>query len=186
MKRNRKIKILAISGSLRSTASNALVIREIVNNAPDHVAFDVYQEMASLPAFDDSLEPPDAVLSWRRQLAEADGVLICSPEYAFGVPGALKNAIDWTVGSGELVNKPLALITAASSGDKAHAAWLQIFTALSADIPTGGELLIPFIRTKFNERGEVSDAATREAIFNTVRALLQSVEVNEGAADRIG
>ncbi len=77
------------------------------------------KSLASLPAFDDSGEETAAVTGWRRQLAEADGVLICSPEYAFGIPGALKNAIDWTVRSGDLVNKPLALITAASGGDKA-------------------------------------------------------------------
>lgn len=110
--------------------------------------------------------------------------MICSPEYAFGVPGALKNAIDWTVRSGELVNKPLALITAASGGDKAHAAWLQIFSALSADIPNKGALLIPFIRTKFNEKSEVSDVATKEAILNTVQALIQTIEQKASAVNR--
>jgi NAD(P)H-dependent FMN reductase len=173
---NKKIKILAISGSLRATSSNSLLINEIIKWAPASVEITICQSLATLPAFDDSMEPSASVIAWRRQLAEADGVLICSPEYAFGVPGALKNSIDWTVGSGELVNKPVALITAASSGDKAHAAWLQIFSALSSDIPAGGALLIPFIRTKFNEKGEVSDTATKEAILNTLQALIQTIE----------
>ena len=180
---NKKIKMLAVSGSLRATSSNALLIREIQKWLPANVAFTLYEGLATLPAFDDSMEPSESVIAWRSQLTEADGVLICSPEYAFGVPGALKNAIDWTVGSGELVNKPVALITAASSGDKAHAAWLQIFSALSADIPAGGALLIPFIRTKFNEKGEVSDVATKEAMLKTLQALIQTIEQKAATPD---
>jgi len=180
---NRKIKILAVSGGIRPTSTNALLVKEIQRWAPAHVEITIYQELATLPAFDDG-EAPESVNDWRRQLTAADGVLICSPEYAFGVPGALKNAIEWTVRSSELVNKPLALITAASGGDKAHAAWLQIFAALSANIPPGGDLLIPFIRTKFNEKGEVSDVATKEAILKTVQALIQTIEQKASAADQ--
>jgi len=173
---NKKINLIAVSGSLRATSSNTLLIQEIQKWVPSNVELTMYQQLATLPAFDDSVEPSESVIAWRRLLAEADGVLICSPEYAFGIPGALKNAIDWTVGSGELVNKPLALITAASSGDKAHAAWLKIFSALSSSIPTNGALLIPFIRTKFNEKGEVSDAATKESVLRVLQALIQAIE----------
>jgi chromate reductase, NAD(P)H dehydrogenase (quinone) len=173
---DKKRTILAVSGSLRSNSSNALIIKEIQKWVPQHITFTIYQDMATLPAFDDSMETPEPVVAWRRLLAVADGVLICSPEYAFGIPGALKNAMDWTVGSGELVNKPLVLVTAATGGDKAHAAWLQIFTALSANIPDGGSLLIPFVRSKLNEKGEVSDVATREALQSILRVLINSIE----------
>ncbi|AEW02451.1 hypothetical protein A4D02_00410 [Niastella koreensis] len=179
---NRKIKILSVSGGIRPTSSNALLVKEIQKWAPENVEISIYQGLATLPAFDDG-PASETVNDWIRQLTEADGVLICSPEYAFGVPGALKNAIEWTVRSGELVNKPLALITAASSGDKAHAAWLQIFSAISSDIPPGGALLIPFIKTKFNEKGEVSDVAIKEAILKTVQALIQCIEQKASAAD---
>jgi NAD(P)H-dependent FMN reductase len=173
---NKKRTILAVSGSLRSNSSNTLIIKEIQKWIPQHITFTIYQDMATLPAFDDSMETPEPVIAWRRLLATADGVFICSPEYAFGIPGALKNAMDWTVGSGELVNKPLVLVTAATGGDKAHAAWLQIFTALSANIPDGGSLLIPFVRSKLNEKGEVSDDATREALQSVLRVLINSIE----------
>jgi NAD(P)H-dependent FMN reductase len=173
---DKKRTILAVSGSLRSNSSNTLIINEIQKWVPQHITFTIYQDMATLPAFDDSMETPEPVLAWRRLLAETDGVFICSPEYAFGIPGALKNAMDWTVGSGELVNKPLVLVTAATGGDKAHAAWLQIFTALSANIPDGGSLLIPFVRSKLNEKGEVSDVATREALQSILRVLINSIE----------
>ena len=173
---DKKRTILAVSGSLRPNAANTLILKEIQKWVPQHITFTIYQDMATLPAFDDSMEAPESVIAWRRLLAEADGVFICSPEYAFGIPGALKNAMDWTVGSGELVNKPLALVTAATGGDKAHAAWLQIFTALSANIPDGGSLLIPFVRSKLNEKGELSDVATREALQSILRVLINSVE----------
>jgi chromate reductase, NAD(P)H dehydrogenase (quinone) len=174
---NKKITILAVSGSLRATSANTQLIKDIQRWAPATIEFHIYPDLASIPAFDDSAEEGEAVKEWRRQLTEADGIFICSPEYAFGIPGALKNAIDWTVGSGELVNKPLALVTAASSGDKAHAAWLNIFTALSANIPEGGALLIPFIRTKLNEKGEIADAATKTALQAVLQALIKAIEV---------
>jgi chromate reductase len=173
---HKKITILAVPGSLRATSSNVKLVKEVQKWAPPHVDFIIYEDLASLPAFDDSEEEGEAVAAWRRQLSAADGVFICSPEYAFGIPGALKNAIDWTVRSGDLVNKPLALITAASGGDKAHAAWLQIFSVLTAKIPEGGTLLIPFIKAKFNEKGEIADASTRNAIHSVLLSLINVIE----------
>ena len=172
----KKMTILAVPGSLRATSSNVKIVKEIQKWAPPHVDVIIYEDLALLPAFDDSDEEPEAVRSWRRQLAEADGVFVCSPEYAFGIPGALKNAFDWTVRSGELVNKPLALVTAASKGDKAHAAWLDIFTVLTAAIPEGGAVLIPFIKAKFNENGEIADPSTRSAIQSVLNALINVIE----------
>jgi NAD(P)H-dependent FMN reductase len=180
---NNKITILAVSGSLRATSANTQILKDIQRWAPAEVDFIIYEDLATLPPFDDSIEEGEGITKWRRELAAADGVFICSPEYAFGVPGALKNAIDWTVRSGELVNKPLALITAASSGDKAHAAWLHIFSALSASIPEGGALLIPFIRTKLNEKGEIADAATKAAVHLVLQALINSIKQNAGATE---
>ena len=181
---NKTITILGISGSLRADASNTIILKAVQQIVSPEVVFDVYQDLASLPAFDDSIEPPAAVRAWRKKLQEADGVFICSPEYAFGIPGALKNAFDWTVGSGELVNKPLALITAATGGDKAHAAWLQIFTALSAAIPQGGSLLIPYIRSKINKAGEISDTNTWQAIQSVWQTLVKMIINIQASGDQ--
>lgn len=167
-----KIKILAVSGSLRTNSSNAVILQHIQRMMPEGVEFFVYKGLSTLPHFDDAAEIPITVGVWRKHLQEADAVLVCSPEYAFGIPGSLKNAFDWTVGSGELVNKPLALITAATGGEKAHAAWLQIFTALSANIPEKAALLISYVRSKLNAAGDISDAATLEAVKALIDALL--------------
>src|SRR5882724_13164063 len=94
------IKLLAISGSLRANSSNNAIIKAVGAMAPAGVAFNVYTGLAAIPPFDDSQEPGPAVVDFRRQLQEADGIFICTPEYAFGVSGVLKNALDWTVSSG--------------------------------------------------------------------------------------
>ena len=169
-----KLKILGVSGSLRANASNALLLEQVQKMMPEQVEFFIYKGLASLPHFDDAAELPITVSVWRKHLAEADAVLVCSPEYAFGVPGSLKNAFDWTVSSGELVNKPLALITGSTGGEKAHAAWLQIFTALSAKIPEGGSLLIPYIKSKLTASGEITDADTMDAVKRVIEKLIEA------------
>ena len=169
------MKILDISGSLRASSSNTKILKVIGGLVPSNVEYKIYQGLADIPNFDDADNTPAAVAKWRNELQMADAVLICTPEYAFGVPGALKNALDWTVSSGEIVNKPLALITASTGGDKAHAAFLQIFTALSAKISEETALLIPFVRSKINAAGEISDDATLDAIKKVVVALISSI-----------
>jgi chromate reductase, NAD(P)H dehydrogenase (quinone) len=174
-----RIKILAISGSLRANSSNNAVLLAAAGMVGDHVDFTMYKGLGSLPHFDDSKEPAVEVSEFRRLLREADGVLICSPEYAFGVPGVLKNALDWTVSSGELVYKPLALITAATGGDKAHASLLLTFTALSAQVPEECRLLISFIRSKMDASGSVTDTATLQAIQAVMNGLVSVIEANK-------
>jgi len=165
------IRILAISGSLRANSSNNAVINAALNYFPPGVKVSIYEGLGSLPHFNDSKDPAPEVTVFRDQLRLADGILICSPEYAFGVPGSLKNALDWTVSSGEFVNKPLALITAATGGQNAHAALLLIFTALSANLTPETCLLISYIRSKMNASGIVENPGTLNDIENVVLAL---------------
>lgn len=177
-----KIRILGISGSLRATSSNNTIMKIVAGMMPAGVEFTIFAGLAGLPHFDDRDPMPSEVEEFRNELGEADGVFICTPEYAFGVPGSLKNALDWTVGTGDFVNKPVALVTASSVGDRAHASLLHTLTAISADIVEGGTLLIPFIRSKLNEKGEISDAATFEALQSVVNALVHTIMVKKQAA----
>ena len=171
-----KIKILAIVGSLRATSSNHVVVKHLARLVPNEIDFQIYDGMGKLPLFDDSETTPPAVQDLRNQLKAADGVLICTPEYAFGVPGALKNALDWTVSSAELVNKPVALITASTGGEKAHAALLCILEALSARVAEDARLLISFIRAKL-KNGEVSDADTLRALTSVLMAIIREAKL---------
>jgi len=143
--------------------------------APPGIEFNIYKELAQIPPFDDSQETPTPVVHFRHLLQAADGIFICTPEYAFGVSGVLKNALDWTVSSGELVSKPLALVTAATGGEKAHAALLLTFTALSSAIPPGGDLVISYVRSKLNAGGDITDTATAQQLQLVLNALVDSI-----------
>lgn len=177
---NDKIKILAISGSLRAGSSNNIIIKIVAGMVSPDVEFTIYDGLAAIPAFDDTENKP--VDDFRRLIREADGIFICTPEYAFGVPGALKNALDWTVSSGDFDKKPVALVTASSVGDKGHASLLHTLTALSANVAPDATLLISFVRAKLNDKGAIKDAATAEALRSVLDALVRVTrEAKEGA-----
>jgi chromate reductase len=161
-------KIVAISGSLRAGSSNHAILRYLGSLMPEGVDYIIYDGLAQLPHFDPGLDnetPPLPVVELRQLLNNADCVIICSPEYAFGVPGSLKNLLDWTVGSGSLEGKPLALITASTGGQHAHAALQLILgNALGAKISEETSLLISFIRTKVDAGGNITDAETKRQL----------------------
>jgi chromate reductase len=168
-------KILAISGSLRESSSTQHIVNSLKKWTPHPIEFIVYTGLAELPHFNDSPNPPASVVAWRRQLAEAHAVLICTPEYAFGVPGSLKNALDWTVSSGDFVDKPVGVITASTVGDKAHASLLLTLSAISAKLSEETSLLIPFIRSKIDAEGTIKDDETATALQAVLHALIKSV-----------
>lgn len=175
---NKKIKILGISGSLRASSSASAVLETISKLVPAYVEFKIYTGIGEIPAFDDSKEIPFPVVGFIKQIGESDGVFFCIPEYAFGVPGALKNALDWTVGTTAFSDKPVALITAASQGQKAHAALLNTLTAIGTKMNDDSNLLISFIRSKLNERNEIKDAATLDAVKKTVGSFIKAIGNN--------
>jgi len=174
----RPIHILAISGSLRKSSSNGAIINAIAAMAPANVKVTLYDGLGNLPHFDPGLDtenPPAVVVDLREQLKQADGILICTPEYAFGIPAALKNALEWTVSSGEFVDKPTALITASSQGQYGHAALQLVLGAISARLPDQAKLLIPFVRTKVNPDGSVTDAELLASLKTVLQALIDTI-----------
>ena len=184
------MKIAAISGSLRADSANTALIRAAIAAAPAGVEVVLYHGLASLPHFSPELEAnlPEAVKDLRAALAFADGVLICTPEYAYGIPGSLKNALDWLVFSGELWRKPVAVLSASPSalgGEKAHAALSLTLSALEAQVVEGASLRIPFVTTLLNAEKEVADLATLTALAATVDALTKAVDkqAREAASD---
>ncbi len=173
---NRK-KILAISGSTRINSTNSNYIKAISELYADELEVIIYKGLSDLPHFnpDNDLEPaPEMVTDFRKQLKAADGVLICTPEYAMGVPGALKNAIDWTVSSCEFSHKPVVLITASSMGQKAHESLLGTLRIIEADVDETN-LLIPYAKTKISAEGKITDAATLEKIKNMMSVFISNL-----------
>jgi NAD(P)H-dependent FMN reductase len=168
-----KINILAISGSTKKTSSNLNLIKAIADIASEIFTVTIFEGLSQLPHFSPDLDnekPPLQVTEFRRLLRAADGILICTPEYAIGVPGTLKNAIDWTVSSMEFSQKPVALITASLSGKKAHQSLLGTLLIIESKITADTQLLISFIRTKVNAEGKITD----EEALNNVKRLITS------------
>jgi chromate reductase, NAD(P)H dehydrogenase (quinone) len=172
--------ILAISGSLRAGSSNQAILSYLGKLAGKNITYNIYNGLADIPHFDPGLDndnPSAAVALFRDVLAKADGIIICTPEYAYGVPGTLKNALDWTVSSGSLSEKPLALITASTGGENAHAALLLILHALNAKVAEDGALLISFIRSKMDAKGNITDEATKNAVGEAFNQLLKATNI---------
>jgi chromate reductase, NAD(P)H dehydrogenase (quinone) len=169
--------LFAISGSLRAGSSNHTILQHLGQMMPPGIGYAIYDGLGTIPAFDPGLDnddPPSSVSDLRKRISEADAIIICTPEYAYGVPGALKNALDWTVSSGSFSGKPVALITASTGGENAHEAMIKILGALDAKLSQETTLLIPFIRTKI-DKGTVSDEETGNKLQNLLNSLLSSL-----------
>jgi chromate reductase len=166
-------KVLAICGSTRTSSANHQLLKTIAALGASEFEMEIYSELAALPHFNPDLdkensESPKPVQEIRRKIQEANGVLICTPEYVFSIPGSLKNMIEWTVSTTLFSEKPVALITASASGAKAHESLQLIMKTLYADLSEGSQLLISGVRSKFDEKGNVADADTMQKIRELV------------------
>jgi NAD(P)H-dependent FMN reductase len=171
--------IVAISGSLRSGSINTAALRAAaVVAAQDGNVVETYESLRGLPHFDPDLEsaPPDAALRFRASCEQAAGVLFAVPEYAFGIPGAFKNALDWTVGSGSLYRKPITLLDVAPPGRGAHvriALW-HVLRALDAQV---SHYFVPVSERSRGPNGEIRDAAILHRLRTIVGELVQRASV---------
>ncbi|HTV20618.1 MAG TPA: NAD(P)H-dependent oxidoreductase [Polyangiaceae bacterium] len=173
--------VLCLCGSLRQQSSNLSLLRAMIELAPPGLAARIARPLDRLPHFnpDIDVEPgPDAVREFREEVASAPALIISSPEYAFGVPGVLKNALDWLVSSGELYDKPTALITASPNyggAARAQAHLLDTLRAQQARLVEAACVSVAAVRTRFDAAGRLVDA-------DTVRALRDGWAALEGAA----
>ena len=158
--KDRLKKIIAIPGSTRKFSTHVNLISALADLAAETFEITIYKGIDQLPHFNPDLDndsSPENVVEFRGLLKKADGILICTPEYAMGVPGTLKNALDWTVSSAEFYRKPVALITASSQGYKGHASLMETLNIMGSNIAAETQLIIPFIKTKINEKGTIID-----------------------------
>lgn len=127
---------------------NTALLRTAVRLAPPGLAITVYTEAGELPHFDPDQEgePPDTVLRWQALLQRSDAVLIACPEYAHGVPGSFKNALDWVVGMAGLSALPVALINSSPRAEHAAAALAEIVTTMGWRIVEAASIRIPCAR----------------------------------------
>ena len=173
-------RVLALCGSLRAASINAALLRAAVRLAPPGIAVTLGASLGDLPLFNPDLEPapPDAVVLLRRAVADADALLIASPEYAHGVSGTLKNALDWLVSFEPFVAKPVAVINASPRAHHAHEALLETLATMSAHLVREGCIALPLLGAQLSEAGMAADPEVALA----VPAVLQRLAAAAGAA----
>src|SRR6516225_5225222 len=131
------LRLLAISGSLRHASTNTAALEALAKLAPEDVKVLVYRDLAKLPPFnpDDDVEDrpkPEPVETLRALIGASDALIIAAPEYAHGLPGALKNALDWLVASETFAGKPVALINTSPRAFHAQASLREILSTMAA------------------------------------------------------
>ncbi|MCF0041023.1 NADPH-dependent FMN reductase [Dyadobacter fanqingshengii] len=174
----KNISILGISGSLRADSMNTLLLKTLADFLPGHVRFQLFESLDEIPHFSPGIPDHGGVIRFKQAIQMADGVIICTPEYAFGVPGTLKNALDWTVATGDLNDKPVAAISASplnTGGDKALASLLLTLTALGTKRNDESSLAIPNIKLKINSLQKISDEPTIAALKAQCTNLLKII-----------
>ena len=173
------LQILAISGSLRAASSNTALLQAAQTLAPQGVAISLFDGVGDLPHFNpdlDGVQAPTSVQEFRARLRDADGVLFCSPEYAHGVPGALKNALDWIVGSGELMEKPVALFKASAHGTYAQASLQETLSVMTAQVIEEASLVVALGSNKITATEIASDEAASQTLRLALSALVRAIE----------
>jgi NAD(P)H-dependent FMN reductase/catechol 2,3-dioxygenase-like lactoylglutathione lyase family enzyme len=175
------VRVLAISGSLRSTSSNRALVDAAVRLAGSGARISVYRELADIPPFNPDLDTAPwhpAVLRFRAALDGCDAVLISSPEYAHGVSGVLKNALDWIVGSGEFLDKPIALINASARAMHAHAALRETLVTMSGRVIEEASIAIPLDGRRLDANGIIGDAGLSALLTSALAALVQAASAS--------
>ena len=177
--RDRPIRVLLVSGSMRAGSSNAAVLRTIGEIAPAGVETELYAGLATLPHFnpDDDYEPlHPAVVELRAAIAAADAIIFSTPEYAGALPGSFKNLLDWTVGGGEIYGRPVAWINASgrnapTGGRDAHASLRKVLGYTGAEIVEDACLRVPIARAMVGKDGVIADAAVQARLRIAIDAI---------------
>lgn len=167
------MKILAISGSLRAASINSALLRAATRLAPPHMDITLFAGLGDLPLFNPDLELalPAPVARLHAEVAAANALLIASPEYAHGVTGTIKNALDWLVSFEAFVNKPVALINASPRAHHADAALRETLKTMSAVIVEAASISIPLLGANLTETDMVESPSVSRAIQESLAAL---------------
>jgi NAD(P)H-dependent FMN reductase len=171
------VRILLVSGSLRQGSTNAAALDAVAGLAVAGVTFDRYDGVADLPHFDPGadVEPlPPAVAELRRRIAASDAVVFSTPEYAGTLPGSFKNLLDWSVGGGEIYEKPVAWINVAATGRGlgAHETLRLVLGYVGARIVEEACVDVPVPRDALDADGRLVDREIRARLAAVVAALV--------------
>jgi chromate reductase, NAD(P)H dehydrogenase (quinone) len=177
------MRLLAISGSLRRASSNTAALEALAKLAPEGVKVLVYRELADLPPFnpDDDVEDepkPKPVETLRALVGASDALIISAPEYAHGVPGVLKNALDWLVASETFAGKPVALVNTSPRAFHAQASLREILATMAARVMPEAFAAISLTGKTVSADDILADPACARRLKESLDALLAAVSAS--------
>lgn len=168
-----KKNIFAIIGSASANSSNKKLVDLIARLSESFFNFTVFADLKSLPHFDADItsnNPPKDIVNFRTKIENADGIIICTPEYVFSIPSGLKNAIEWCVAETVFSGKPIGLITASADGQKAHEELQLIMKTVMAKFNGKTTLLIQGIKGEIDEQGQLTSKQTENELNSFIDA----------------
>jgi NAD(P)H-dependent FMN reductase len=175
------IRVLAISGSLRGASTNRAALEALARLAPEGVKVLVYGDLAKLPPFnpDDDIEDkpkPEPVATLLALVAASDALVIAAPEYAHGIPGALKNALDWLVASETFAGKPTALINTSPRAFHAQASLREILSTMAARLIPEAVVAISLTGKAFTAEDVLADPICARRLTESLETLIAATK----------
>lgn len=169
------MRFLALSGSLRAVSTNTALLQGFAEHAPEGLEIEAFDGMGDLPLFSPDLEAdtPDSVLRLAGKVAECDGILISCPEYAHGIPGAFKNALDWLVSRFEIPGKPVMLVHASTRSVYLREHLREVLKTISCRLYPGPDFAVHLIK---KEPQQVRDILAAPEMRAAMRSKLEEFE----------
>jgi NAD(P)H-dependent FMN reductase len=180
------MKLLAVSGSLRAASGNTLLLRAACELAPPGVSVELFDGLGALPHFNPDLEdsPQPDVTRWKQAVTDADGLIVSTPEYAHGIPGTLKNALDWLVGGMAIVDKPILLLNASPLSLYAPAALTEVLRAMSAEVLAGATINVHLRGQRPAAFDPLAEPALADPIRTGLHHLVAAIRARRAAGRR--
>lgn len=173
-----KVKIVGINGSASQNSSNLAILKWIGKFGDADLELNILDDLKKLPHFQTELtdkDVPERITELRTQIENADGVIICTPEYVFSIPSGLKNMVEWCVSTTIFSDKPIGIITASTSGEKAHEELKLIMKTLQAQFTDETTLLIQGVKGKIDKDGSIK-ALTEKRLEKFVQEFCGSIK----------
>ncbi|VAW60889.1 NADPH-dependent FMN reductase [hydrothermal vent metagenome] len=175
------IRILAVSGSLREKSYNTALINAVAKLAPNDIEVLVFDDMNSIPLFNPDRENENisAVTNLKKALKKSNGLLISSPEYAHGISGVLKNALDWLVSGDEFPYIPVALANTSPRASHAQTALREVISTMSGVIIENASITVALLGTELDENGIINNSEISQHIIEKLNIFKTHITNND-------
>ncbi|MER3319712.1 MAG: NADPH-dependent FMN reductase [Allomuricauda sp.] len=174
-------KIIGICGSASKNSANLSILKYLARQEKMELDFQLIDDLAEMPHFKTELTDinvPEKIVAFRNQITQADGIIICTPEYVFSIPSGLKNIIEWSVSTTVFSDKPIGLITASASGEKGHEELKLIMETVQTIFTEDTTLLIRGIKGKINVAGEITDHEIERKLKKFMKSFKELTKTN--------